>query len=567
MHSYVRPDQFVLLRLPNELTRIQKVTPNTMIYLGKFGSFPANQIIGRPFYLTFDILETSTEKDGSCLRVVPAAELHAESLIAEGEADGDEPDYNPDGTPLRTNREIVDDASTQKLTWEEIEALKKEAGGSGREIIAKILDSHSAIDQKTAFSLAKYTLRKRRKYMKRFTILPLDVSLLTNYMMQDNKDAVKIMEMRDECIGLVGCWANVHHSGATSMEQMLASKPNGRYLVVDDTGGLMVAAMAERMGILYPHDGENYEEDETAPAEQSETTTANEAENTAVQRPSRPSQMSATENTITLIHPHKQPNLSLLKFFGYEQHDPYETHPLFTNLKTISWLQLLEPNSDLLYAEEPESLSEQELSTMKTSRRSQYFRKRTRWARVKQAVDETRAGGFDGLVVATLMDPETVLKHTVPLLAGSAPVVVYSPTVEPLTNLMDLYSTARKTAYINRKQELKQQEQLSNNSGGGNDFPELEEEFGLNPTLLLASALETSRVRHWQVLPGRTHPLMSGRGGAEGYIFHATRVLPTEREIQAAGNPSRKRRKVTTTTSTPTPTADSASGVDVEMKA
>lgn len=31
MHSYVRPDQFVLLRLPNELTRIQKVTPNTYV--------------------------------------------------------------------------------------------------------------------------------------------------------------------------------------------------------------------------------------------------------------------------------------------------------------------------------------------------------------------------------------------------------------------------------------------------------------------------------------------------------------------------------------------------------
>jgi tRNA (adenine-N(1)-)-methyltransferase non-catalytic subunit len=562
MHSYVRPDQFVLLRLPNELTRIQKVTPNTMIYLGKFGSFPANQIIGRPFYLTFDILESSDEKDGSCLRVVPAAELHAESLIAEGEADGDEPETNPDGTPLRTNREIVDDASTQKLTWAEIEALKKEAGGSGREIIAKILDSHTAIDQKTAFSLAKYTLRKRRKYMKRFTVLPLDVSHLTNYMMQDNKDAAKILEMRDECIGLVGCWGNVHHSGATSIEQMVGSRPNGRYLVVDDTGGLLVAAVAERMGILYPHDGENYEEDDTAPAKQSQAAATE--DNAATQRPSRPSQMSATENTITLIHPHKQPNLSLLKFFGYEPHDPSETHPLYTNLKTISWLQLLEPSSDLLYTEEPETLTEEELSNMKTSRRSQYYRKRSRWARVKAAVDETHAGGFDGLIVATLMDPETVLKHTVPLLTGSASVAVYSPTIEPLTNLMDLYSTARKTAYINRKQELKQQQlQSTDSEKNGDDFPELDEEFGLNPTLLLASALETSRVRHWQVLPGRTHPLMSGRGGAEGYIFHATRALPTEREIQAAGNPSRKRRKVTTSTSTP---ADSASGMDVEMK-
>jgi hypothetical protein len=29
-------------------------------------------------------------------------------------------------------------------------------------------------------------------------------------------------------------------------------KPHGRYAIVDETGGLVVAAMAERMGILYP---------------------------------------------------------------------------------------------------------------------------------------------------------------------------------------------------------------------------------------------------------------------------------------------------------------------------
>lgn len=232
--------------------------------MGKYGSFPANQIIGRPFYFTFEIQDTA-EKDGYKLRVVSATELHAETLIEEAEADGEGEDQ-PEGSgiPMRTNRQIVDDASTQTLTLQEIEELKKEAGGAGKEIIAKILESHTALDQKTAFSLAKYTLRKRQKYLKRFTVVPLDVSTLANFMLAE-KDATRTMELRDEHIGLLGCFGNVHYGGDSHNEEsttdgLPTTKPNGRYYVVDETGGLVVAAMAERMGILYPRDEEEDED-------------------------------------------------------------------------------------------------------------------------------------------------------------------------------------------------------------------------------------------------------------------------------------------------------------------
>ncbi|PIG90332.1 eukaryotic translation initiation factor 3 [Aspergillus arachidicola] len=558
MHSYVRPNQFVALRLPSEFTKIQKIEPDSTVFLGKFGSFPANQIIGRPFYLTFEILDDADEKDGSCLRIIPAAELHAESLIAEGEGDGEELDTNEDGTPMRTNREIVDDASTQKLTWEEIEALKKESGGAGREIISKLLESHQTLDQKTSFSLAKYMLRKRRKYMKRFTVLPLDVSILTNHMMED-QGAARIMELRDEMIGLLGCWGNVHHGGDASLDEAIAAKPNGRYLVVDDTGGLVVAAMAERMGILYPHDGDEYEEQGSSDepkkneAEQAQDNEQPPTES-STHRPARPAHMSASGNSIT-------------------QDNPDETHPLHKHLKTISWLQLLDPNADPIYSEEPEIIPESELYTMKSNKRGAYYRKRSRWTRVQSVVNEARAGGFDGLIVATVMEPSSVLKYAVPLLAGSAHVAVYSPSIEPLTELSDLYSTSRKTAFINRRQQLRERKlQQSSDQNDANeielqdsDLSELMAEFYLDPTLLLAPTLQNSRVRPWQVLPGRTHPLMSMRGGAEGYIFHGVRVIPTQQTIQAAGNPSRKKRKVMTQ-ETPTTAVDSGSGVDVEMK-
>lgn len=533
------------------------------VSLGKFGTFPSNQIIGRPFYLTFEILDNPAEEIGNRLRIITAAELHAESLIVEGsgEADGegDELDVNGDGeASMRTNREIVDDASTQKMTLQEIEELKKGSSDAGRDIIAKLLESHSALDQKTAFSLAKYTLRKRRKYMKRFTVLPLDVSLLTNYMIEE-KDAARTMELRDELIGLIGCWGNVHHGGNVSV----GPNPNGRYLVVDETGGLIVAAMAERMGILYPHDNEDEESEEESSEQQAEETSP------AKERESRPSQMSASGNTITLLHAHTQPNLSLLKYFGYDQDNPDESHPLFTNLKTVSWMQLVDPESDPIYANEPEIIPDSTLATYKANKRGTYYRKRSRWQRVRNVVNEARAGEFDGLIVATLMEPASCLKHAVPLLAGSGQVVVYSPTIEPLTELIDLYSTPRRTTFINTRRELieaKQRQNQENNTDDPPDLSELEREFIVDPSLLLAPKLETARIRPWQVLPGRTHPMMSGRGGAEGYVFHATRTFPTQANIQAAGNPSRKRRKVEANP-VPLPAATvSGNTVDVEMK-
>jgi tRNA (adenine-N(1)-)-methyltransferase non-catalytic subunit len=365
------------------------------------------------------------------------------------------------------------------------------------------------------------------------------------------------MELRDELMGLIGCWGNVHHGGDTSLQETL-SKPNGRYLVVDETGGLVVAAMAERMGLLYPD--EELDDEETEATENDNTGEPGEKTQS---RPHRPEQMSATGNTITLIHANKQPNTSLLKYFGFDQGIPDESHPLYKNLKSISWLQLLDPEADPIYAQEPTIIPDSELATLKTNKRGAYHRKRNRWSRAQSVVNEVRAGGYDGLIVVTLMDPESVLKHTVPLLTGSAPVVVYSPTIEPLTELADLYSTSRKTAYINKKRDLEEQGQTKDADG---EFPEIAKEFPLNPTLLLAPTLETVRARPWQVLPGRSHPMMSGRGGAEGYVFHAIRVIPTTEFIQAAGNPGRKRRKIVPAAAQSTATPGSTTSADVEMK-
>jgi tRNA (adenine-N(1)-)-methyltransferase non-catalytic subunit len=539
---------------------------------------------------------------------VPASELHAEALGSEHTPIAETGEAPPEGDAgfdivgddgkvlMRNNRLTVDDASRQKLTMDEIEELKKAGTGSGRDIIAKIMASHNAIDEKTSFSLAKYTLRKSRKYLKRFTALPMDVGLLTEYVLE--KEAYKIMELREDLLGLICSWANIHCGATTRVqtaEDGVSQIGGGRWLVVDDTGGLVTAALAERMGILYSDDDDESEGESPSDsaAEQQENGTIEtpqaaqpsdadtampDADATTTdpsksshpkpgtsdpppqpRKPPRPHvpQMSAKTNTLTVLHPNNQPNLSYLKYFGYDYGAPVPSHPLYKHLKSLSWLSLLHPEDDPQY-DEPELISDDILATMKSSKRGTYYRKRRRWERVKTVVDETRAGGFDGLVVATAMEAKSVLKDLVPLVRGGGKIVVYSPNVEPLVEVCDCYSKERRAAYIarefgpppqtprqlNGKKHKYDDDAETNDSTteGGNE----DDDFPLNPTLLLAPSLQTARARQWQVLPQRTHPMMTSKGGAEGYLFTATRVLPIEGRVEARGHHGKKKRKVGT---------------------
>lgn len=564
------------------------------VNLGKFGTFNTSQIIGRPYHLTYEFLEQDNPKARPELRVVPASELHAEALgsdVATAAETRDE-DAPADGEGangvafdivgdngdviMRNNRLTVDDPSRQTLTMDEIEELKKAGSGSGRDIIEKIMASHMGIEEKTQFSLAKYTLRKSRKYLKRFTVLPLDIPLLNEYMTE--KEAYRIMELRDDSLGLLCSWANIHNASTSQVltaEDGTSQIGGGRWLVVDDTGGLVTAALAERMGILYPDQedeiSDSEEEKENEQSTPAPTTTApsttdasappdapanntSEAPNgTSSADPPPPprkprhhiAQSSATTNTLTVLHPNNQPNLSHLKYFGFDSGDPKPGHPLYTHLKSVSWLQLMQPTADPTYIE-PEVLTPEALEAMKSSKRGNYYRKRRRWERTKRVVDETRAGGFDGLVVASTMEPVSILKACVPLVRGGGQVVVYSHNAEPLVQLCDFYSKERRTAYIAQQfgalQNGKRKVGSSDEDEGEGDADE-EEDFPVNPTLLLAPSLQTARAREWQVLPQRTHPLMTSKGGAEGYLFTATRVLPVEGKVEARGLRGGKKRK------------------------
>ncbi|CAL3966799.1 unnamed protein product [Diplocarpon coronariae] len=569
MHSLVQPNAWVVLRLPNESLKILQVAPNTITSLPKIGTFPSNLLIGRPYYKTYELLDRLPGHKDSSLRIVAAAELHADTIAEENAAanpslSANGGNDNEDGIPLggdgveyqlvgpdnevimRSNRETIDSSAHQTLTMAEIETLKREGTGAGKDLIAKLMASHLGIDQKTAFSLAKYKLLKTKKYLRRFTVLPVDVPTLTRWIAEE-KDTGKILELREEMLALAGSWANVHFSSALPTQPDLAG---GRWLVVDETGGLLVAALAERMGILYPlspDDAMSIQE-----AEETETPQHND----------RPL---ATSSTLTLVHANAQPNVSLLKYFSYDPTTASPAtptpHPLSTHLHTLSWLQLVSPSLDTTYSTAIPLLTSEELSSLKSGKRGTYYRKLRRHTRVKNIVTSTRAGNFDGLVVASHMDPVSILRHTIPLLRGGAQVSIYSPTIEPLVALADVYSTSRRTAFIQAPPQsfLALLPDPGPNSTpvtssvpaadpNPTTSPPLEQpparnpdtwpgspDFPLNPTLLLSTSVQSCRLRPWQVLPGRTHPSMTGKGGAEGYLFTATRVVPARGRVEARG--------------------------------
>lgn len=548
------------------------------------------------------------------MRIVPTSELYSdifadeESPSCSTPAAGDsEPVISPaDGVEFslvdtesgdlvtKSTRELIDETARQTLTYDEIEELKREGNNAGKDVIAKLLLSHTGLGQKTSFSLAKYKLLKTKKYIRRFQVLPIDVPNLSHWQLEE-RDSSKIMDMRAEMLALVGCWGNVHYGGedvfledpeASSEQGEEACAPiqedllKGRWLVVDDTGGILVAAMAERMGVLCEDDDGEEERDEGEEIEGGQQETAGVPNEDGVKEPepvscnteekqdgdvemadiqeplavpqvdSQPKKKKKKQqyasdfaipysqtNTITVLHGASQPNLSFLGYFNYDvvaaNHPP---HPLLNHLMTLSWLQLLKPELDTTYSSPPLTASHETLNSWKPSRRGNFHRKRRRFARTKYIVDTTRAGNFSGLVCASTMDLISILKHSLPLLAGGAPVAIYSPTLEPLTAVSDCFSVSRRTAWVSSDlPEIagKSAEELERWPGS--------EVFPLNPMLLLGTSIQTSRARRWQVLPGRTHPLMTERGGTDGYVFTAWKAKPAEGKVTAKGKFKRKK--------------------------
>ncbi|KAJ2212317.1 tRNA (adenine(58)-N(1))-methyltransferase non-catalytic subunit trm6 [Coemansia sp. RSA 487] len=108
-------------------------------------------------------------------------------------------------------------------------------------------------------------------------------------------------------------------------------------------------------------------------------------------------------------------------------------------------------------------------------------------AKLTHTLDNFRKGDFDALVVSTNYNPLSVIKQLVPRLGGSRMLVVYDPSKEALLESF---------AWLLESQEF------------------------------LNVQLTESWLREYQVLPKRTHPLMTMSGGG-GYLLSAIHLAPS----------------------------------------
>ncbi|KAK1234828.1 tRNA (adenine(58)-N(1))-methyltransferase non-catalytic subunit trm6 [Marasmius sp. AFHP31] len=202
----IQHGDYVLIRQPNGDVRSVKIERDSTLQVGRVGSFHANELIGQPYGITYDIVEKK-------LKVIPPRTLEE---VEDTEA---------------TNELINDGEFVQPLTITEITALKQ-AGVHATEIIKKQIEQHANYSLKTEYSKEKYKKRKEAKYSKSFTTIEPTLFDVCEYWF--NKDQNRVRDIRPDTLAQMLLLANV--------------QPGGKYLVVDDASGIVVSGVLERLG-------------------------------------------------------------------------------------------------------------------------------------------------------------------------------------------------------------------------------------------------------------------------------------------------------------------------------
>ena len=135
---------------------------------------------------------------------------------------------------MRETNEFIDDTEDARqalLSQEEILNLRAQ-GISAEEMIRLQMARHERFELKTDFSKEKWRKRKEKKYSQ--SITPMAPSIPNILKHHSERSPQSILHLRDDTMSQMLVVSNV--------------RPEGRYLMVDDTGGLVTAAVLERMG-------------------------------------------------------------------------------------------------------------------------------------------------------------------------------------------------------------------------------------------------------------------------------------------------------------------------------
>ncbi|KAG5325455.1 TRM6 methyltransferase, partial [Pseudoatta argentina] len=145
-----------------DFSKIYKVSENGIVMLGKNQRVEMQEIIGKPFWSTFEMVPLPGNKSTFTLKLTDEIEPWND---LKGELSGCD------------NRSITDDGTSQRLSKEEILQLQ-EAGKTGKEIISSLIENSKSFSAKTEYSQEKYIKKKKNKYFKFLTIHKTSILLL-----------------------------------------------------------------------------------------------------------------------------------------------------------------------------------------------------------------------------------------------------------------------------------------------------------------------------------------------------------------------------------------------------
>ncbi|NWI00183.1 TRM6 methyltransferase, partial [Tichodroma muraria] len=129
------------------------------------------------------------------------------------------------------NRNIVDDGKSQKLTHDDIKALK-DKGIKGQEIVQQLIENSATFRDKTEFAQDKYIKKKKKKYEAVITIVKPSTRILST--MYYAREPGKINHLRYDTLAQMLTLGNIH--------------AGNKMIVMETCAGLVLGAVMERMG-------------------------------------------------------------------------------------------------------------------------------------------------------------------------------------------------------------------------------------------------------------------------------------------------------------------------------
>ncbi|XP_053316391.1 tRNA (adenine(58)-N(1))-methyltransferase non-catalytic subunit TRM6 [Spea bombifrons] len=370
------------------------------------------------------------------------------------------------------NRNIIDDGKSQKLTRDDIEALK-EKGIKGQEIVQQLIENSTTFRDKTEFAQAKYIKKKKKKYEAVITILRPSTRILS--MMYYAREPGKICQLRYDTLAQMLTLGNIH--------------ANSKIIVMETCAGLVLGAIMERMGgfgsviQLYPGGGPVRAATDCFGFQQSFYKALYEFPLNKIQSLVSGTFSSRTAHSDQELALDEESNGSVI-----EKQDPVtdmdeESSPATESeaMMDINQKETQEgaEGSEVPLGHDKGQNPDKKLFAIEKKRKQDERRRKE-----SEAASLLQDRNADGLIIASRFHPTPMLLSLLEFVAPSRPFVVYCQYREPL---LECYTKLRE-------------------NGG-----------------VINMKLSETWLRNYQVLPDRSHPklIMSGGGG---FILHGITV-------------------------------------------